>query len=196
MNMDGALAGLLDEIARSGRAHDEHEASHDRRMLNLEPDTARLVSLFVRSSRRQRVLEIGTSNGYSTLWLAWSVRPHSGRVISIDRDAGKQELADANLRRAGLREAVELMQGDATEIVRGLDGLFDCVFFDADRVSAPEQLHLLLPKLRDDVLLIADNAMSHPDEIAAYLAALGALPDFQHLVIPVGKGLSVAYHGR
>jgi predicted O-methyltransferase YrrM len=83
MIMDAALAELLGEIAQSGRAHDEHEASHDRRMLNLEPETARLVSLFVRSSRRERVLEIGTSNGYSTLWLAWSVRPHDGRVISM-----------------------------------------------------------------------------------------------------------------
>src|SRR5690242_18393781 len=196
MTMDATLAELLDEIARSGRDHDQHEASHDRRMLNLEPDTARLVSLLVRSSARQRVLEIGTSNGYSTLWLAWSVRPQGGKVISIDRDAGKQELADANLRRAGLREVVELVSGDATEIVRGLEGPFDCVFFDADRVSAPEQIQLLLPKLRDDVLLLADNGLSHPDEIAGYLAALQALPDFERLVIPVGKGLSVAYRGR
>jgi predicted O-methyltransferase YrrM len=88
------------------------------------------------------------------------------------------------------------MQGDATEMVRGLAGPFDCVFFDADRVSAPEQLHLLLPKLRDDVLLMADNALSHPGEIAGYLAALRALPDFEQIVIPVGKGLSVAYRGR
>ena len=196
MTMDAALAGLLDEIARSGREHDEHEASHDRRMLNLEPDTARLVSLLVRSSRRKRVLEIGTSNGYSTLWLEWSVRQHDGRVMSIDRDAGKQGLAATNLRRAGLSDVVELMLGDATEIVRGLDGPFDCVFFDADRVSAPEQLQLLLPKLRDDVLLMADNALSHPDEIAGYLAALQALPDFEQLVIPLGKGLSVACRGR
>lgn len=196
MNMDATLAELLNEIAQSGRAHDEHEASHDRRMLNLEPDTARLVSLFVRSSRRERVLEIGTSNGYSTLWLAWSVRLHNGQVISIDRDTGKQELAEANLRRAGLREVVELVQGDATEIVRELDGPFDCVFFDADRVSAPEQLQLLLPKLRDDVVLVADNALSHPDEIAGYLAALQALPDFERIVIPVGNGLRVAYLGR
>jgi predicted O-methyltransferase YrrM len=165
-------------------------------MLNLEPDTARLVSLFVRSSRRERVLEIGTSDGYSTLWLAWSVRPHNGQVISIERDASKQELAEANLRRAGLHEVVELVLGDATEVVRGLDGPFDCVFFDADRVSAPAQLRLLLPKLSHDLLLMADNALSHPDEIAGYLAALQALPDFERLVIPVGKGLSVAYRGR
>jgi predicted O-methyltransferase YrrM len=121
--------------------------------------------------------------------------PHDGRVISIDRDADKQEPAAANLRRAGLGEVVELVVGDATEMVRGLDGPFDCVFFDADRVSAPEQLQLLLPKLRDDALLIADNTLSHPDEIAGYLAALQALPDFERLVIPVGKGLSVAHRG-
>ncbi len=66
-------------------------------------------------------------------------------------------------------------------------------FFDADRLSAPSQLALLLPKLTADVFLLADNALSHPLEIAAYLSAVQALPQFDHLVIPIGKGLSIAY---
>ena len=114
-------------------------------------------------------------------------------MISIDRDPQKQEQADANLQRAGLRSVVHLKGGDATQIVASLPGPFDCVFFDADRYSAPEQLTLLLPKLTPDVLLLADNVLSHPQEIAAYLRALEALPQFDKVILPIGKGLSVAY---
>jgi len=193
--MDAALIALLDDLARQGQAHDAAEPEHGRRLLNLEPETAMLLAILVRSGRRTRVLEIGTSNGYSTIWLAWAVRDAGGTVTSVERDAAKQAEAAENLRRAGLLDAVRLLQGDATEVVAGLDGPFDCVFFDADRLSAPAQLRLLLPRLTPDALLLADNVRSHPDEIAGYLAALEALPAFERLVVPIGKGLSVAHRG-
>ena len=104
-------------------------------------------------------------------------------------------MADANLRRAGLRGLVNLELGDATEVVGMLPGPFDLVFFDADRVSAPAQLERLLPKLAPDVMLLADNVLSHPEEIAPYLTALEDLDGFDRLVVPVGKGLSIAYRG-
>lgn len=191
--MDTNLRALLNELENLGKENDATELDRRRKMLNLEPETAQLLSMFVRGSRRKRILEIGTSNGYSTIWLAWSVQAVGGHIISIDREADKQTLADANLRRAGLRDAVDLICGDATEIVASLSGPFDCVFFDADRYSAPAQLALLLPKLTADVFLFADNVLSHPAEIAGYLAALTELPDFDRLVVPVGKGLSIAY---
>ena len=186
--MEASLRQLLTELAEAGRHHDAQEPDHSRKMLNLEPATARLLS-----SRRTRLLEIGTSNGYSTIWLAWATRPVGGHVTSIEREAHKLALADANLRQAGLREVVDLIHGDATQVVATLAGPFDCVFFDADRKSAPSQLALLLPKLTAEVFLLADNALSHPQEIAAYLAAVQALPQFEHLIIPIGKGLSIAY---
>lgn len=191
--IDSEMRAFLQELYESGQENDAQEQERSKKMLNLEPDTAQLLRILLGSSKRRSLLEIGTSNGYSTIWLAWTVAPHGGRVVSIDRSAEKQKLADANLRRAGLREAVDLWCGDATEIVARLPGPFDCVFFDADRYSAPAQLHALLPKLTPDVLLLADNALSHPGEIASYLQALAALPDFERVVAPVGKGLSVAY---
>jgi predicted O-methyltransferase YrrM len=191
--MDPELARLLEELSEAGGAHDAAEPEHGRRRLNLEPETARLVAVLVRSGRRSRILEIGTSNGYSTIWLAWAARDAGGTVTSIERDAGRQAEAAANLRRAGLLDAVHLLHGDATQVVAGLDGPFDCVLFDADRVSAPDQLRLLQPRLAPNVLLLADNVLSHPDEIAGYLAAVEALPDFVRVVVPVGKGLSVAH---
>lgn len=191
--MDAQLRALLDEIHQQGEAIDAEQSAYSRRMMNLVPATATLISFLIRSSKRTRILEIGTSNGYSTIWLAWSAQQTGGHVTSLDREASKHALAAANLQRAGLRELVELRCGEATELVAELPGPFDCVFFDADRLTAPAQLALLYPKLAPDALLLADNAISHPTEIADYLAALQALPDVESMIIRVGKGLSVAY---
>ena len=193
--METALQELLTELEECGRDNDAREQERRKKMLNLEPDTAHFISLLVRSGQRKSILEIGTSNGYSTIWLAWAAKTTGGRVTSLERDADKQALADVNLQRAGLRTVVDLHLGDATQLVSTLAGPFDVVFFDADRISAPDQLKLLLPKLLPGALILADNVLSHPEEIASYLAAIQAVPNIDHMVIPVGKGLSVAYKG-
>ena len=190
---DTEIRAFLTELYEIGQQNDAQEQERSKKMLNLEPETAQFLHILIRSSRRTRLLEIGTSNGYSTIWLAWAASLTGGQVISIDHDADKQAKADTNLRRAGLREVVNLRCGDATEIVARLPGPFDCVFFDADRYSAPAQLSLLMPRLTPDVLLLADNVLSHPTEIAAYLRALEAIPQFDRVIVPIGKGLSVAY---
>lgn len=191
--MEEHLTALLAEIAERGREHDARETEHSRKMLNLEPDTARLVYILVRSSGAKRVLEVGTSNGYSTIWLASAVAPNGGRVTTIDVSAEKQALAGENLRRAGLLDLVELRLGKAGAVVKELAGPFDVVFFDADRKGAADNLQVLMPELAPSVLLLADNVLSHPEEIAGYLGAVKNLEDFEHVVVPIGKGLSVAY---
>ncbi|HEV2198227.1 MAG TPA: class I SAM-dependent methyltransferase [Bryobacteraceae bacterium] len=189
--LDARVRTVLAELETWGQENDRTQTDRSRKMLNLEPETAEIVGNLIATRGAKRVLEIGTSNGYSTIWLAASIEP-SGRVISIDRNPEKLRMARENLERAGLLDRTELLPGNATEIVAQLDGPFDAVFFDADRFSAPEQLVLLVPKLSPKALLLADNVLSHPDEIAGYLAAIQALPDFKHEVICVGKGLSVA----
>ncbi len=191
--MEADLRPLLNELYEEEQRHDATEQERSKKLLNLEPERVQLLSIPVRSSRRTRLLEIGISNGYSTIWLTWATRAIGGHIISIDREVHKQVLADANLRRAGLRDMVDLVCGDATEVVTNLPGPFDFVFFDADRRSAPAQLALLVPELTPDVLVLADNVLSHPDEIAGYLAAVEALAQFEHMVVPIGKGFSLAY---
>ena len=193
--MDEPLRELLRELAEKGLANDARETERRRMMLNLEPASAQLVSILVRASGAKRAVEIGTSNAYSTIWLAWSLAPAGGKIVSIDRNPDKHILARENLRRANLLDHVELRTGDATGIVRQLDGPFDLVFLDADRRNFPEQIQILLPKLTRKVLVIADNVLSHPEEIAEYLKLISSLPDFQHATVPIGKGLSIAYRG-
>lgn len=191
--MDEHLRKLLQEIEEHGRENDARATERPRMMLNLEPASAQLLSILVRASGVTRAVEVGTSNAYSTIWLAWSLAPAGGRIISIDRNPEKHVLARENLQRANLQDRVELRTGDAAELVRQLTGAFDLVFLDADRRKFPEILQILLPKLAPKALVIADNVLSHPEEIAEYLQMISSLADFQHTTVPVGKGLSIAY---
>jgi len=195
IRVEERIRKVVIEVEKFGREHDANESDHARRMLNLDPDTAALISILARGFQARSVLEVGTSNGYSTLWLAWAVRSIGGRVTTIDRSAEKQAMARENLSRAGLVDLVDFQNGDATQIVSWLSGPYDLVLFDADRLSAPRQLEYLLPKLMARALVLADNVLSHPGEIAGYLAAVQRLTDFTHVVVPVGKGLSLAFRG-
>lgn len=191
------LDQVLRELETEGKRNDAEQEDRRKKFLNLERPTAELVYVLLQASRRKHVLEIGTSNGYSTIWLCAALRNWSdATLISIDASAEKLTLARKNLARAGFEDRVELRQGHATEVVAGLTEPFDCVFFDADRFSAPAQVHLLLPKLNNDVLLLADNAISHPDEIAGYRATVEQLSGFVWTVTPVGKGLHIAWRSQ
>jgi len=189
---DPRVQAVLKELEFWGRENDRVQTDRSLKMLNLERETAALVRALVIGRQPRRILEIGTSNGYSTIWLAASVAA-GGRVTSIDRNPRKLQMAKDNLERSGLLGRTELLLGNASEVVTGIDGPIDVVFFDGDRLSAPEQLARLVPKLSANALLLADNVLSHREEIAGYLAAIQKLTDFEHTIVPVGKGLSVAY---
>ena len=103
--MDQHLRKLLRELEEQGVENDARATERSRMMLNLEPASAQLVSILVRASGVTRALEIGTSNAYSTIWLAWSLAPAAGRIVSVDRNPDKHVLARENLRRAGFLDA-------------------------------------------------------------------------------------------
>jgi predicted O-methyltransferase YrrM len=191
--MDQAIRNYLRQMEKSGTLHDEAQPEHSKKLLNLEPETAAALVLLLKIAGVRHLLEIGTSNGYSTIWIAATLGPAGGQITSIERNAGKHRQAQGNLAQLGLSPFVDLRLGEATEVVASLPGPFDCVFFDADRVSAPQQLNLLIPKLSPRALLLADNALSHPEQIHGYLESVARLDHTTHLVLNVGKGLSVAF---
>lgn len=190
--MEENVRVLLEELEKWGRENDAVQVEHSQKMLNLERDTAQLLSILVRSARHKHLLEVGTSNGYSTLWLAWSAEQTDGHLVSIERSSTKCALAQANLERAGLQSRVTLLVGDAAQVLEELNGPFDFVFLDANRPQYPDYLPRLLPKLSPHSLLLADNVHSHPTEIAPYLQAINKRPDLEHVVLSIGKGLSIA----
>jgi len=195
LNFNPRVLRVLDEIERFGLSHDPVQTDRQLKMLNLERSTAELIHVLLLSSARKRVLEIGTSNGFSAIVIGATLEAIDGAIplTTIERDPLKASAARTNITQANLGFIVQVIQGSATEVVHELTGPFDCVFFDADRLSAREQLKILLGKLAPDVLLLADNVLSHPNELAGYIAEVEQLPGFVSVTVPVGKGLHVAY---
>lgn len=192
--MDDRLAGLLTELHATGATHDAAEPDRLRRYRNLEPDTAELLTVVLRAAGARKVVEVGTSNGYSTLWLADAVRDTGGSVLSID--AAPAGDAAANLARAGLSGHVQLHRGDGGAILAELpDGGVDLLFLDAERTEYPSWWPHPLRVLRTGGLLAVDNVLSHPDEVAPFLALLADSGRFTGTTVAVGKGLYLGWLG-
>jgi predicted O-methyltransferase YrrM len=181
---------LLAELAAWGRAHDARATSRAERMLNCGPETGRFLWLLTRFGGCRRVLEVGTSNGYSTLWLADA----APEVVTIEHDDAKVALARANFARAGLTGRIRLLRGDAGEVLAGgLGAPFDLVFLDADRDRYAAWWPALRPAVARGGLLVVDNAISHAAACAPLAALLAADPDFRAQTVGVGSGLLLAY---
>ena len=191
--MDTTLLALLDDLARFGRDNDARETERPRRMLNITPETGRLLWILVRQARAARILEVGTSNAYSTIWLADAARAHGGQVTTLEANPAKAALARENLDRAGLLDVVDVREGRAADTLASLPGPFDLVFLDADRPSYATYLDLALPRLRPGGLLVADNVVSHAAELEDYLRRVKSHPALFSVTIPVGNGEEISY---
>ena len=190
--MDDTLLGLLERLAQLGEDNDARETARPRRMLNITRDTGRLLWILVQATRATRILEVGTSNAFSTIWLGDAARATGGRVTTLELDPDKVALAHANLAAAGLEELVEIVEGPAARTLTGLTGPFDLVFLDADRPSYMTYLELVVPKLRRGGLLIADNVTSHAHELQDYLGRVKSHPELFSVTVPIGNGEEIA----
>ena len=190
--MNRALLELLETLARFGEDNDALETARPRRMLNVTRDTGRLLWILVGATRAARILEVGTSNGFSTIWLADAARAIGGRVTTLEVNPDKIALARANLASAGLERVVDIVEGPAAESLARLTGPFDLVFLDADRPSYLTYLELVVPRLRPGGLLVADNVTSHASELADFLAGVKSHPQLFSVTVPIGNGEEIA----
>jgi predicted O-methyltransferase YrrM len=188
--MDDTLLALLDELHRHGAEHDAGKADRLERLRNVEPNTAQVLAVLVRAARARRILEIGTSNGYSTLWLADAARSIGGHLVSVDIDPGRSALAAQNLDRAGLRELVELRIEDAAVSLReSSDGGWDMIFLDAERPAYAGYWPDLVRVLGPGGLLAVDNVLSHAGEVEDLRLLIRSDERFSEAIVPTGAGL-------
>jgi predicted O-methyltransferase YrrM len=163
------------------------------RFRNVEPPTAELLGVLIRAVGARGVLELGTSNGYSTIWLADAARVNGGRVVSVDVDAARSELARENLRGVGLSEVVELRVGDAGDVLAdSVDGEWEFVFLDAERPAYAGYVRDLVRVLARGGVLAVDNVLSHEHELVEFTALIETEVGLTQTVVPVGAGLRLA----
>ncbi|GEK73822.1 O-methyltransferase [Halomonas halophila] len=183
------FGALLAELESLGEHHDRSVTTPDERLRNITRDTGEFLAVLVRATGARRILEIGTSNGYSTLWLAEAARALGGRVTTVEWAAGRWSMAGEHFARAGLADVIESLHAEAGRVLdREAPASRDLVFLDADRERYVDWWPVVRETLAPGGLLVVDNATSHADELAPFIDLVEADDDFTTSLVPVGKG--------
>jgi predicted O-methyltransferase YrrM len=179
----------LHTIWQQGEAHDQQAATHADKWLMITPDTGTFLYQLARAGAARRIVEIGTSSGYSTLWLALAAKAGQGHVTSLDTSDDKLQLARANLERFGVEPLVSLQCVEAGHWLSALEASpVDFLFLDADRSRYADLWHQIQRVVRPGGIIVMDNALSHPDECAAFIALVQQTEGYLAQTYPIGKG--------
>ncbi|HEY6054926.1 MAG TPA: class I SAM-dependent methyltransferase [Gaiellaceae bacterium] len=190
--LDERILEVLRRLEREDTEERENDVPRELRARQIGPSTARLLFALVAPQTDCEILEIGGSRGYSTIWLAAGARHLGGRVVSFERDPRKIEAWHANIAEAGLEDWAELHEGDALELLPGIDDVFDVVFVDAEKEDYEQLFRLARTKVEAGALVVADNVLSHADDLAAYSAARQADPTLESVTLPLDNGLELS----
>jgi caffeoyl-CoA O-methyltransferase len=189
---------VLDERVRSVLARLEQEDEAERglpaaqRSRAVARTTGQFLFSLVAPQTDCEVLEIGGSRGYSAIWLGAGVRYLGGRVVSIESDAAAAARWRENVGEAGLEQWVELIEGDALEVVAAYDDVFDAVFIDAEKEDYERHFALARQRVEPGGLVVADNVLSHKETLEAYSRARQSDPTLLSTTVPLDRGLELS----
>lgn len=181
--MDSIAINISNELEKT--QHDFWNISHQ---------TAEFISMLIKISNVKNVLEIGTSNGYSTLWIADALKQAgvSGHLTTIEFYEKRQCIARENIEKCGLSDYVTFRQGRALEILANLDFIPDMVFIDANKSEYIQYFNLLKDKLPKGAIILADNVISHAAKVADFLDEIKNDIRYQSQVLDLPAGLLMA----
>jgi len=201
---DPAFRAVLEEYEARAEQEDklwrtmsaaEATQRRDELLLPVGRAAGSLLNLLIRESGAKRILEVGSSYGYSTHWLADAARAVGGRVTSLEMHAPKTEYARERLARVGLAGFVEFRIGDALAALKSLPGPFDFVLIDLWKDLYVPVFELLHPKLAQGAIVVADN-MLQPENVRvharAYRELVRSAADMTSVLLEVGNGLEVS----
>lgn len=162
---------------------------------NIPRKTGILINTFIKMMNIQSVLEIGTSNGYSGLWITKALKETGGHLTTIEFYKKRQSIAIENFKKCGVSDIVTPIQGSACDVIRNLDKdkMFDFVFIDANKREYVEYFNLIKPHLTPKALIVADNIISHAEKVQTFVDAVDNDDEFQYEIVEVPGGILVAY---
>lgn len=196
--MDARIAGTLERLGRQADSERAGKADVPRaeRMLAITRETGEFYSILLEAAGASRVLEVGTSAGYSTIWFAAAVAGR-GSVVTIERDPAKADRAEKNFAEAGVSGAIRVIRDEALKALEHLAGegaSFDFVFIDADKENAQDYFDLAFGMLKPGGVVGTDN-MLYPEKyrplMSDYAAHIRATPGTRTLTLSVGNGQEI-----
>jgi predicted O-methyltransferase YrrM len=184
------------EVLARLEAEDEEERRQglppEQRSRAVAPTTGRFLFSLVAPQTGCEVLELGGSRGYSSIWLGAGVRYLGGRVVSIERNPDAAARWRENVTAAGLEDWVELIEGDAFEVLRALEDVYDVVFIDAEKADYEQLFAHARHRVEPGGLVVADNVLSHKDVLEAYSRARQDDPALVSTTVPLDRGLELS----
>ena len=164
---------------------------------NIPRKTAVLINTFIKMMGVKSALEIGTSNGYSGIWIGKALKETGGKLTTIEYYEKRQSVAIENFKKCGVNDIIRPLQGSACDILESLapEEKFDFVFIDANKREYVKYFELVKPHLTPKALIIADNITSHAEKVQTFIDAVDADNEFQYEIVEVPGGILVAYRG-
>lgn len=169
------------------------DGGQDRRLRAVGPNTGRLLNILARSLEAPTILELGTSFGYSGIWLAEAARATGGRLITMEMHGYKSEYAREMATKAGLEPYIDFQIGDAVQMIKDLAVKVDFILVDLWKDLYLPCLEAFYPKLNPGAVIVADNMLRPGDDnVKAYGTAVRAKPGITSVLLPVGSGIEIS----
>jgi predicted O-methyltransferase YrrM len=186
---------VIDVLARLEMRDEQERArglSGSERIQALHPDSGRLLYVLALAQGAKHIVEVGTSHGYSTLWLAAAAQANGGQVITCDINPERITAARQNFADAGLGDVIEILEGDARETLRSRGEPVDLLFIDSTKSYYETFFDIVYPRLVKGGIVVADNVLSHRDELEDYISYVENHPNLESAMIPIGRGLEIS----
>jgi predicted O-methyltransferase YrrM len=195
--MDEKITEVLEvyhELIRAERAgpREVPPGEQDRRLRAVGPATGQLINIIAKSLKAPVSLELGTSFGYSGIWLAEAARASGGSVITMELHGYKSDFAREMAIKAGLADHIDFRVGDAVQMTEQLNIGVDFVLMDLWKDLYLPCLNAVHPKLNAGAIIVADNISPGRDNIRDYVEAIRNMPDMASVPLPVGQGLEIS----
>ena len=158
----------------------------------MHPESGQLLYVLALAKGAKSIVEVGTSHGYSTLWLASAAKVNGGKVVACDMNVERLAAARANFAEAGLADVIEILEGDARETLRGRTEPVDLLLIDTDKSYYETFFDIVYPRLVKGGLVVADNVVSHQEALEDYISYVENHPNLESAKVPIGRGLEIS----
>ena len=165
-----------------------------RNFWNISRQTAEFLYKIIRTEGFVSGIEVGTSNGYSGIWLGKAFKANGGKLSTIEFYEKRYSIAQSNFEKCGVADVITIRPGEAVKVLEDLpENLnFDFAFVDANKRESVDYFRLIHPRLKAGGIYTCDNVLSHKEKVQTYIAAINAHPDYIHTVLDLPAGLSFA----
>ena len=177
------------------------QVNHDERMLTISNETGEFFNILLKAMKAKKILEVGMSVGFSTLWFADAILANNGKIVTIEENRDKITRAKKNFEDAGVSAQIEIQEGKALQILHKLatseseQQQFDFVFLDADKENNIEYFDLVLPLVRVGGIIATDNIL-YPEEfrpeMKKFTEYIKSKPNVQTITLDLGNGEEIS----